>query len=121
MEEPKKTIRIFGYPVRDWIVLCSILAASFGGVSFFGGQAEQAITNQTEELTSDFEELFSKLSTTVEQNSEVMRQNTIRIYEMEMKDRELLTHTDSLHDVTTKMIINLEGYFKGQIDARNDD
>jgi len=120
MDDEKKTISV-NLSIREWILIIGLISASFGGFSVFGGQAEQAISDQTEALTGDFEKLFNTLSTAVEQNSEVMRQNTIRIYEMEMKDRELLEHTDSLHGVTTRMIINLEGYFKGQIDARNED
>lgn len=119
IEEGKKRLTVFNYPIRDWLILGAVLSSAVGGTFFIGGTPNQ-ISTSIEQQTTDLEKSFSKeiseLRSSLNLHTSALNTNTNRINRNERNDSLILSELDSLRMFTEKAVMNLDGYFRGRRD-----
>lgn len=104
-------LRIFGYPIRDWIFLLALLGVGIGGGSLATGsvQASEAIESRISVMSSELRDM----SESIDRSTSLSIINARRLDNLE---DDIETRIDSLHRTMLKGLGNLDGYFKGRLD-----
>jgi len=99
---------LFGYPVRDWVILVSFFASIMVGGIYIGGTPNQtttAIDDQTKQISEDLQRIQRSLDI----SSRLAQTNAVRISSIE-------SQIDSMQKVMIEGLRNLDGYFRGRLD-----
>lgn len=113
-DQEKTKMTIFGYPLRDWIILLTFLGVGTGTAFSVGGtpgQTRDAIQNQTDTLSTQINSLVDA----IRMNTRVINNNSLRLDEREVFERQIQVQIDSLQSTMLKGLSNLDGYFQGRL------
>lgn len=112
-KDPVRTL--FGYPVRDWVIIVGICTSFLAGNVWIGGTAKgtkDAITDQTQAIVTSLTQLRSEIRL----NSQLAQRNSIKIGDMEDSYNDMSKRMDSLYSTLMDGLDNLDGYFRGRLD-----
>lgn len=115
-KEPKTPkITVFGYPLKDWILIVAIVGGAGGGFYTLGGSPKQT-TNAITDLNKSISSEMSSLRDAMEVNTRLTTRNTLRIDKLEDLNDHWNRRLDSVVDTVLIVGKNLEGYLKGRMD-----
>lgn len=125
MSEDKEVTRVtvFGYPLKDWIIILGLFTTVAGGAFTIGGtpnQTTEAIETQTgtiEMQTSAIVRDLREIRATLDSNGRMARSNADRIDDLE---RAMDSRLDSIQTTMIQGLKNLDGYFRGRLDQIKD-
>ena len=112
MSEEKTRFKVFGYPLKDWVIAIAFLTGvPVGAISIGGtpGQTTEAIREQEESVTDALKDIRDSIDAS-NLRSEM---NARRIDDLE--DR-IYVRLDSIQSQMTEGYKNLDGYFRGRLD-----
>lgn len=114
-EKEKLSITIFGWPLRDWVIVGTImLGGGTGVVSYIGtpAQTREVIKEEIKDLTESIG--------TIEYNTRQMQRNAFRIdlleESMEQRSDDLNARMDTLQTTVELGYRNIDRYFRGLIE-----
>lgn len=111
METTGKSMQIFGYPLKDWVILCSILGLGGGGYTLFGGtpaQVQETVISRTDTLF----QYIQNMDRTIDRNTNAIFANTYRVGDLEYQRRQDRQEMDDMRDQMTKGFAGIDGYFQ---------
>lgn len=108
-------MKIFGYPLKDWIILLTFLGFGTGAAVSIGGtpgQTRQAITEQTDTLTVQID----RLTEAIRLNTRSAQINASRIEDHKRFEEDIDQRLKALEGTVMEGLKNLDGYFQGRAD-----
>jgi len=119
-EEGKKTT-IFGYPLKDWVILFAILTGGTSTLAYTGlpgNRKEDAVGQKTVNMLEDIQDSIDLTARTSQRNS--ARIDALEDSRNDFRE-DISAELDTLQHTLVLGLANLDGYFKGRLDQISGD